>query len=61
MSKPKTEMRYEISVWNFEGDVVKKLWGASEQELDEVREQYADEPVDVVIDRGWEVRIYDDE
>ena len=61
MSKPKTEMRYEISVWNFEGDVVKKLWDASEQELDEVREQYADEPVDVVIDRDWEARVYDDD
>jgi hypothetical protein len=61
MDRPKTEVRYEISVWNFEGDVVRKLWDASEAELEAVREEFADDPVDVVIDRDWEVRVYDEE
>jgi hypothetical protein len=61
MDGPKSEMRYEISVWNFEGDVVRKLWDASEAELEAVREEFADDPVDVVIDRDWEVRVYVEE
>jgi hypothetical protein len=61
MDRPKTEVRYEISVWNFEGDVVRKLWDASEAELEAVRAEFADDPVDVVIDRDWEVRVYDEE
>jgi hypothetical protein len=61
MDRPKTEVRYEISVWNFEGDVVRKLWDASEAELEAVRAEFADDPVDVVIDREWEVRVYDEE
>jgi hypothetical protein len=61
MDRPKTEVRYEISVWNFEGDVVRKLWDASEAELEGVRAEFADDPVDVVIDREWEVRVYDEE
>lgn len=48
--------RYEVSVWNVvEGDHVKKLWEATEAELDDLYEQYADEPFyDVVVDREWE-------
>jgi hypothetical protein len=41
--------------------VVRKLWDASEAELEAVREEFADDPVDVVIDRDWEVRVYDEE
>lgn len=58
MSKKKPEMvtHYEISVWNnVEGDLVKKLWDASQAELDHLEEYYADEPFyQVVIDREWE-------
>lgn len=50
------EPRYEISVWNIvEGDLVKKLWEATEAELAEIEERYRDEPFyEVVIDRDWE-------
>lgn len=50
------EYRYEISVWNIvEGDVVRKLWDASEDDLEAIEEQYGDEPFyEVVIDREWE-------
>lgn len=48
--------RYEVSVWSVvAGDHVKKLWEATEEELDDLYEQYADEPFyDVVVDREWE-------
>jgi hypothetical protein len=51
------EPRYEISVWNnVEGDVVQKLWDASQDDYDALLEQYEDEPFyEVVIDREWEV------
>lgn len=54
--KPKTETRYEISVWNIvEGDVVKKLWEATEAELADIEEWYRDESFyQIVIDREWE-------
>ena len=40
--EPKT---YQVTVWNIAtGDIVKKLWEATEEELDEVEEQYRDEP-----------------
>lgn len=43
--------RYEVEVWNIvEGDLVKKLWDATEDEVAEVEERYADEPFyDVVV------------
>lgn len=48
--------RYEVSVWSVvAGDHVKKLWEATEEEADNLYEQYADEPFyDVVVDREWE-------
>lgn len=48
--------RYEVSVWNVvEGDHVKKLWEATEKELDDLRERYVDEPFyQVIVDREWE-------
>jgi hypothetical protein len=50
------EPRFEISVWNnVEGDVVKKLWDACQDDYDALLEQYEDEPFyEVVIDREWE-------
>lgn len=49
--------RYEVTVWNtIEGDIVKKLWEATEDELGEIEDWYADEPFhEVVIDREWGV------
>lgn len=56
-------IRYEVSVWNIvEGDHVKKLWEATEKELDDLREWYDDDPFyQVVVDREWEVEDDDDE
>lgn len=50
------EPRYEISVWNIvEGDLVKKLWDATEAELTDIEDRYGDEPFyDIVIDREWD-------
>lgn len=43
--KPMADERYEVTVWDIrEGDIVKKLWDASYEEAEEVREHYADEP-----------------
>lgn len=52
-----TETRYEITVWNqTTGDVEKYLADATEGELQECRDYFADEPwCEVVIDRHWEV------
>ena len=52
-----TEPRCEISVWNIvEGDLVEKLWEATEAELSDIEERYRDEPFyEVVIDRDWEI------
>jgi hypothetical protein len=54
--KPKTEIHYEISVWNIvEGDLVRKFWDATEDYLADIEEQYRDEPFySIVIDREWE-------
>lgn len=54
--KPKLEWHYEVTVWNqTNGDVERKCWDITERELDELRDQYEDEPwLDVVIDREWE-------
>lgn len=49
--QPEPERRYEVTVWNLiEGDIVKKLWDASEEELAEVEGRYADES-------GYEVQV----
>lgn len=54
--KPKMVWHYEISVWNVvEGDIVKKVWDGTEEELGEIEEQYDDEPFyQIIIDREWE-------
>ncbi len=35
---------YDVTVWGDEGDIVKKLWDATQDEVDEVYEQFEDEP-----------------
>jgi hypothetical protein len=35
---------YDVTVWGEEGEIVKKLWDASQDEVDEVYEQFEDEP-----------------
>lgn len=48
--------RYEISVWdNVNGDVVKYVRKADEEELSELEDWYNDDGVhQVVIDREWD-------
>lgn len=43
------EPRYHVSVWNHEGDVVEVLWDASADDVDELREKYADDPMHDVV------------
>ena len=43
------EERFDVTVWDHEGNVVKKLWDATDDEAEEVREQYADEPLKTVV------------
>lgn len=39
------DQTYEVTVWDMrEGDIVKKLWDADAVEMNEVRDQYIDEP-----------------
>lgn len=44
--KPQTESEplYDVDVWNTEGDVVKHFREISADEVDQIRENYADEP-----------------
>jgi hypothetical protein len=43
--KPVDDRQYEVTVWDMrDGDIVKKLWQASAEELAEVEELYSDEP-----------------
>jgi hypothetical protein len=35
---------YDVTVWSTGGDIVKKLWDASQDEVDEVYAQFEDEP-----------------
>lgn len=41
--------RHTVTVWGFEGAIVKKLWTASLNQVDAVLEQYADEPFMTVV------------
>jgi hypothetical protein len=40
---------FEVSVWNHEGDVVQKLWEATEDDLAQLEAQYADDPFHTVV------------
>jgi hypothetical protein len=54
--KPVLEWHYEVTVWNqTNGNVEKYLSDATEEELEECRSYFEDEPwCEVVIDRSWE-------
>lgn len=42
---PREVPRYQITVWDMaDGDIVEKLWEATEVDLDEIEKKYADEP-----------------
>lgn len=60
--KPRTEWRYEVTVWNqTNGDVEKYERDCSEERLKEIQDWYEDEPwMDVVIDREWEETVDDE-
>jgi hypothetical protein len=49
-SRPEPEV-FEVSVWNHEGDVVKKLWEATESDISDLEEQYEPPFYTIVIDR----------
>lgn len=37
--------KHQVTVWDSrDGDIVEKLWEASEAEVDEIEERYRDEP-----------------
>lgn len=43
-------MRFDVDVWNFEGDVVRWFRRVTADEVDSIREEYADNPtVEVVV------------
>lgn len=52
----KVRTHYEVTVWNqSNGDIEKYLSDATEEEVNELRDFYEDEPwCEVVIDREWE-------
>jgi hypothetical protein len=54
--KPKMEWHYEVTVFNqSNGDIEKYISNATEEELQECRDYFSDEPwCEVVIDRSWE-------
>lgn len=36
---------YEVTVWDHEGNIVEKLWSATEDEAAEMQEKYEDDPL----------------
>lgn len=44
------EPTFDVDVWNFEGDVIDHARGITADEVDEIRERYSDDPVDVVVE-----------
>jgi hypothetical protein len=63
MSEPKTETRYEITVWNtFTGDIERKWWRGTAEDLDEAEMGYLDKPwFEVIVDREWEAEVEEEE
>lgn len=41
--------RFEVTVWNHEGDIVRKEWEATYDEAEAIREEYADDPLLTVV------------
>ena len=35
---------FEVTVWDHEGNIIKKLWNATRDEMEAVREDYSDDP-----------------
>lgn len=53
MTKPEKEPLYNVDIWNNQGDVVKHFREISAAEVDEIMEEYEDEPwLDVVVDEA---------
>lgn len=40
---------YDVSVWNHEGDIVRKFWAVTYDGAEKIREQYRDEPLLTVV------------
>lgn len=45
---------FEITIWNWEGDVVKYIHTATEDQLSDLEEAYEGDAVTIVIDREWD-------
>jgi hypothetical protein len=43
------QARFEVTVWDHEGNIVKKAWDANHDEVDEVREQYSDDLLKTIV------------
>lgn len=41
--------RYDVTAWDTEGNIVKKLWDATYEEAEEIRDYYEDDPTIIVI------------
>ena len=42
-------LRFEITVWDHEGDVIKKVWDGDLDDVDRIRDQYSDDPLKTVV------------
>ena len=40
---------FEVTVWSWDGDVLKRLWGATYDEAVAVQEEYGDDPLATVV------------
>lgn len=51
--KPAPELEtFEVTVWDYEGDIVKKLWEATDDDLADVEDRYGDDPrYTIVVER----------
>lgn len=44
------EPRYDVAVWDYDGNIIKALWDVTWEEAEDLREQYkGDHLLDVVI------------
>lgn len=39
------EERFDVAVWNHEGDIVHAFWGVSADEVDEIQARFEDDPM----------------
>ena len=49
MSETDTEELYDVTVWDWEGNVIKKLWDATIEQVEAIQLEYADEPLYSVV------------